>query len=76
MQMRIIIKSIIRNGENGYLVKVGDVDASVNAIKVLMEDSSLRADFGQRIFEKVSKLTTDYFCDLLFKFMHSKNIDI
>lgn len=66
------IKSIIKNGENGYLVKVGDVDASVDAIKALMEDSSLRADFGQRIFEKVSKLTTDCFCDLLLKFMHSK----
>lgn len=70
------IKSIINNGENGYLVEIGDVKSSVNAIESLMENNSIRADFGQRIFNKVSKLTTDYFCELLFKFMHSKNIDI
>lgn len=70
------IQSIIRNGENGFLVKIGDVESSVHAIKALMEDYSLRTDFGQRIFDKISKLTTDYFCDLLFKFMQSKNIDI
>lgn len=70
------IKSVITNGYNGILVKIHDVKDSISAISSLMESRELRQTMGNRIFNDVSKLTTDYFCNILFNFMKSKNIEI
>ena len=42
---------LIRNGENGLLVDVGDEEALAEAMKTLLQDQNLRNTFGQRATE-------------------------
>ncbi|MBA3333431.1 MAG: glycosyltransferase [Actinobacteria bacterium] len=39
---------LLRDGENGFLVGAGDVDAASGALRKLAADPSLRTDFGKR----------------------------
>ncbi len=43
----------ITHGENGFLIKVGDVDGIVKYAKVLLDDSKLRKKMGLNGFNKV-----------------------
>lgn len=48
------IKNLIRDGENGYLIKVGDYEALAQRIISLTKDSSLLNSLGQQLFEDVN----------------------
>ncbi len=45
---------LLRDGENGMLVPVGDADAAADALRRLAEDPDLRRTFGQRSREVAS----------------------
>jgi len=41
------VSCYIRNGENGFVVPVGDVDALAEKVGILIEDKNLRHEFGK-----------------------------
>lgn len=49
--------TIVRDGENGFLVPTGDVDALSDRLRVLMNDPSLVATFGERA-KQISKVVS------------------
>jgi glycosyltransferase involved in cell wall biosynthesis len=50
---------IISDGDNGFLVPVGDVEAALNRVGVLLNDAQLREQFQKRGFEAVRRFTWD-----------------
>ncbi len=50
-------RDIITDGENGFLVKVGDVEAIVDKVKLLLKDSQLREKMVVKACETVNKFT-------------------
>lgn len=70
------IKSVISNGENGVLVKIGDEKSSREAINTLMSEDTLREKYQKALYKKVTMLTPEHFCDQLFQFAAEKNIPI
>ena len=53
-------REIVRNGENGILVKLKDVDSLYEAIKLLVSDQQMRQSMGKRSREIVeSELSSD-----------------
>jgi glycosyltransferase involved in cell wall biosynthesis len=47
------IPAVVSDGEDGILVRFGDVDALVEAIETLVKSPSLRAEMGDRGLPKV-----------------------
>ena len=47
------IPEILKNGENGFIMEPGDKEAIYRAIHTLMGDERLRAQMGEKSFEKV-----------------------
>ena len=70
------IKSVIRNGENGILVKMGDEKSSLDAINTLMSNEVLREQYQKMLYKTVTKLTPEHFCNQLFRFAAENNITI
>ena len=53
-------REIVKNGENGILVKLKDVDSLYNAIKILMSDNEMRQAMGKKSRLLIeSELSTD-----------------
>ncbi len=52
-------KDVIEDGVNGFLVPVGDADAIVNRVKLLLDDDTLRKQMQQRALETVKRFTWD-----------------
>jgi glycosyltransferase involved in cell wall biosynthesis len=52
-------RDIITDGENGFLVEVGNVKRIVDRIKLLLDDPGLRRRFAQKSRETVSKFSWD-----------------
>ena len=53
-------REIVRNGENGILVKLKDVDSLYEAIKLLISNQQMRQSMGKRSREIVeSELSSD-----------------
>lgn len=68
-------KNIIHDGENGFLIKMGDIDSYVEKLILLMTDDRLRVTLGQNAARSIDKYTpksicgqwNDLFCRLLNK---------
>lgn len=52
-------RDIIVDGENGFLVEVGNVEQIVDRVKLLLDDSKLRQRFVEKSRETVSKFSWD-----------------
>lgn len=63
-------RAVIKDGENGYLVPIGDVDAMVNRIQGLIEDKNLVNKLSENASKIREKLSRDIICkewESLFK---------
>lgn len=49
------IPTVINNGENGFLLKPGDIEGFSECLKKLLEDKELRDEIGQRARKHVMK---------------------
>lgn len=58
-------RDIIVDGENGFLVEVGNVEQIVDRVKNLLEDGDLRQQFVEKSRETVSKFSWDSSVDKL-----------
>ncbi len=58
-------RDIIRDGENGFLVEVGNVGQIVDRVKLLLKDGELRQRFVEESRETVSKFSWDGSVDKL-----------
>lgn len=58
-------RDIIQDGENGFLVEVGNVQKIVERVKVLLENGGLRQRFVEKSRETVSKFSWDSSVDKL-----------
>ncbi len=58
-------RDIIKDGENGFLVEVGNVQKIVERVKVLLENEELRQQFVEKSRETVSKFSWDSLVDKL-----------
>ncbi len=58
-------QDIIKNGENGFLVKVGDVEQIVNRVKMLLDDGELRRRFVENSKETLRKFSWESSIDKL-----------
>ncbi len=52
-------KDVIENGVNGFLVPVGDVDAIVSRVQLLLNDAAMRNQMQLRGLERVKRFTWD-----------------
>lgn len=50
-------RDIIVDGENGFLVEVGNVEQIVDKVKLLLEDLELRQQFVQKSRDTMSKFS-------------------
>jgi len=64
-------RDIIVDGENGFLVEVGDVKQIVDRIKLLLDDAELRRRFVQKSKETVSRFSWDNSVNKLEKVLYS-----
>ncbi|MCI5133600.1 MAG: glycosyltransferase [Candidatus Electrothrix sp. AW2] len=62
-------RDIIKDGENGFLVPVGDVNKIVERVKCLLEDNHLRNKFVYRASETVTKFTWQHTADKVESFL-------
>ncbi|AGK05776.1 group 1 glycosyl transferase [Meiothermus ruber DSM 1279] len=53
----------IANGENGFIVPVGNVQALSESICKLLEDAEMRRRFGQKSLERVQAFSVDNMVD-------------
>lgn len=49
------IPEVIRDGENGFMITPGDVDALVDRLRILINDSELRLHFSNKSYELVTR---------------------
>lgn len=49
------VREIIKEGENGFLVSPGDVEKIAQRLMILLQDSRLRKDMGQRARDSLSR---------------------
>lgn len=52
-------RDLVRNGENGYVVSVDDVERFANAVEELYKSEKLRAKFGQKSLELIKKYSIE-----------------
>lgn len=64
-------KEIIKNGENGYLVKEGDINDLVKNIEILMKDSEKRAELSKCAFDSIDKFSLDKISNQWIEFFKS-----
>lgn len=64
-------RDIIVDGENGFLVEVGNVKQIVDRVKQLLDDAELRKKFVQKSKGTVSKFSWDDSVDKLEEVLHS-----
>ena len=64
-------RDIIVDGENGFLVEVGNVKQIVDRIKLLLDDAELRQQFVQKYRDTVSKFSWENSVDKLEKVLYS-----
>ncbi len=64
-------RDIINNGENGFLVQVGNVEQIVSKVKLLLDDVELRQQFIQNSKDTVSKFSWENSIDKLEKVLYS-----
>ncbi|OIQ29638.1 MAG: hypothetical protein BM564_05355 [Bacteroidetes bacterium MedPE-SWsnd-G2] len=50
-----IMPELIENGQNGYLCEVKDVDCLSAKLEQLVNDSQLRSDFGEAVYDKLMR---------------------
>ncbi len=58
---------LIDHKKNGYLVNLYDVDAYIQYIKLLLNDESLRVDFGKHSLTKAKKFDIEIVGELFYK---------
>jgi len=69
-------RDLIDDGENGFLVPVGDVDLLTLRIKELMEDSELRNRFSKKAKASTDRLSVEKIAEEVLQFCtKSKNIN-
>jgi len=52
-------RDLVKQGRNGFLVELGDVDGLVSSMKKLIIDDKLRADMGKASLEKIKKYSLE-----------------
>jgi len=64
-------RDIINDGENGFLVQVGNVEQIVSKVKLLLDDAELRQQFTLNSKDTVSKFSWENSIDKLEKVLYS-----
>jgi GalNAc-alpha-(1->4)-GalNAc-alpha-(1->3)-diNAcBac-PP-undecaprenol alpha-1,4-N-acetyl-D-galactosaminyltransferase len=60
---------MIANGGNGFLIPMFDYDMFYSKLKLLMEDSSLREQFGLKAVESIKKYSVNIIGERFYKFV-------
>jgi glycosyltransferase involved in cell wall biosynthesis len=63
-------RDIIEDGVNGFLVPVGDADAIVNRVRLLLADPALRKQMQARAMETVQRFTWEKCINALERVLH------
>lgn len=58
-------RTIIRDGENGYLVPQGDYKAMAEKVCLLLDDQTLAGKIVDTAYAELSKYTSDYVVDIM-----------
>jgi glycosyltransferase involved in cell wall biosynthesis len=64
-------RDIINDGENGFLVQVGNVEQIVSKVKLLLDNAELRQQFTRNSKDTVSKFSWENSIDKLEKVLYS-----
>jgi GalNAc-alpha-(1->4)-GalNAc-alpha-(1->3)-diNAcBac-PP-undecaprenol alpha-1,4-N-acetyl-D-galactosaminyltransferase len=64
---------MIKDGSNGYLVKVGDEDSFRKKLEILMSREDIRASFSKNARESMSVYEVNYIADKFYKFISQKD---
>ena len=64
-------RDIIKDGENGFLVQVGNIEQIVSKVKLLLDDAELRQQFIRNSKDAVSKLSWENSINKLEKVLYS-----
>ena len=60
---------MITDGDNGFLVPLFEYDMFQSKLKILMEDTSLREQFGSKAMESVKRYTVNIIGEQFYKFI-------
>ena len=69
-------RSIIKDGEDGFLVENGNVDALANKMCRLMEDKNLRVSMSQAGLKNVQRFSIEHVAEQWKCIFESKNVSI
>ncbi|MDO5425084.1 MAG: glycosyltransferase family 4 protein [Eubacteriales bacterium] len=58
---------LVRNGENGYVIPVGDYDSLAEKIAYILSDSNVTCGFGKRSYEIIFNYTLEQMADCHYK---------
>lgn len=61
------IRDLIEDGKNGFLVDVGDVDATASAVEYFLEDASRLEDMGKSASDMIRKYSLEVIMDQMMK---------
>ena len=53
------IAQLVKNGENGFIVEAQETQLFIDSLVKLIEDDCLRSNFGQALFDTVSKTNSE-----------------
>jgi glycosyltransferase involved in cell wall biosynthesis len=53
------IAQLVKNGENGFIVEAEETQLFIDSLVKLIEDDYLRSNFGQALFDAVSKTNSE-----------------
>ena len=48
-------RDLVKQGENGFLIELGDIDGLVSSLKKLIDDTKLRAEMGKISLERIKE---------------------
>lgn len=57
------IRDLVSDGENGFLVDVGDVDGTVSAIDKMIEDRDLVVKMAEKSFDLIQRYSIENIMD-------------
>lgn len=66
-------RELIKDGENGFLFDVGNVEQLQEKLRQLMESEVLRQELGNKGKETVGRLELSKICDKWYQFVSAKN---
>lgn len=62
---------LIKDGENGFLYKAGDIQELYKKIDVLLQDEKLKVNFAKNAFDSINKTTPELMAEGFLKAIHN-----